>query len=433
MTIPGARGLKSIGRSFVCSILEKQVVQLRQRHNFTVVAVVGSVGKTSTKAAVAQVLSAAKPVRYQSGNYNDRVTVPLLFFGEPLPALWNILAWLGIFRRNKKQIRQANFPYDYVVLELGTDEPGDISEFAYTKPEIAVVTALTPEHMSQFKTLQGVVTEELSVLKYSAQGLINIDESDPKDLQGITTPYKTYSMQDAKADFFATSQDEAELRGQSLRVTAADNTLQVHTALLGSPGAKAVLAAVAVATLLGIEPELISRGVADLPPFPGRLQRLNGIEDSMLIDDTYNSSPAAVSAALNVLESFKAPQRIAILGSMNQMGDMAESAHQEVGSYCDPAQIDYVVTVGRGANTWLAPAARQRGCKVQECNSPHQAGAFVASILKPKAVVLAKGSQDGVYAEEALKPLLRDSADQVKLVRQSPYWLAIKRKQFSDI
>jgi UDP-N-acetylmuramoyl-tripeptide--D-alanyl-D-alanine ligase len=427
------RSIKSLGKSMVCSVLEGQVKRLRLRHDITVVAVVGSVGKTSTKAAIAQVLSTTKKVLYQRGNYNDRATVPLVFFNEPLPALWDVFAWLGVFRRNKQQIRQLDYPYDVVVLELGTDAPGQISEFAYTKPDIAVVTALTAEHMEQFKTLDAVAKEELGVLEFSKTALINSDDANPKYLQNIGATVQTYSLQQPTADYFATSQAAPALQGQAVQIQSKKGSqLHVHTSLLGLPGAKVVLAAVAVAKMVGVADEAIIRGIIALPDFQGRLQRLVGIKDSTLIDDTYNASPAAVTAALDVLQTAEAPQRIAVLGSMNEMGSEAESMHRTAGEYCDPAKLQYVVTIGVDANQWLAPAAREKGCAVQECTSPYQAAEFVKSILQPKAAVLLKGSQNGVFAEEAVKPLLQNPADQSKLVRQSPSWLAVKRKQFTD-
>jgi UDP-N-acetylmuramoyl-tripeptide--D-alanyl-D-alanine ligase len=80
----------------------------------------------------------------------------------------------------------------------------------------------------------------------------------------------------------------------------------------------------------------------------------------------------------------------------------------------------------------LASAAKARGCQVKSFLSPYAAGEFVKELIKSKAIVLAEGSQNGVFAEESLKVLLANPADKDKLVRQSDYWLNIKRKQFTD-
>src|SRR5260221_9448082 len=102
---------------------------------------------------------------------------------------------------------------------------------------------------------------------------------------------------------------------------------------------------------------------------------------------------------------------------MNELGAESASAHQAAGSYCDPQKLDLVVTVGEEAQKYLAPAAQQVGCQVESFATPYQAGEFVASKLKPKTVVLAKGSQNGVFTEEAVKILLNDPADSARLVR----------------
>lgn len=117
---------------------------------------------------------------------------------------------------------------------------------------------------------------------------------------------------------------------------------------------------------------------------------------------------------------------------MNELGDFSEAAHHEIGAYCDPKKVNLVVTVGKHAKTILADAAEANGCHVARCDSPYQAGKLVAERIQPGAVVLAKGSQNGVFTEEAVKQILADGGDVYKLVRQSDFWLAKKRAQFTD-
>ena len=150
------------------------------------------------------------------------------------------------------------------------------------------------------------------------------------------------------------------------------------------------------------------------------------------MDDTYNASPISVKAALDAVYAADSPQRIAILGTMNELGAYTQSAHQEVGAYCDPSKLAMVVTIGSDAQEYLAPAAKDRGCTVYSFDSPYAAGEFVKKKLKKGALVLAKGSQNRVFAEEALKILLANKADAADMVRQSDYWLSIKRQQFED-
>ena len=417
--------MKNYLRGVLCRALERRVVELRAKHDFTVVAVAGSVGKTSTKLAVARLLEATgKKVQYQEGNYNDRVSVPLVFFGETMPSLFNVFAWAGVLRRMSRQVNQP-YPYDVVVVELGTDGPGQLKDFAYIQPDSTVVSAISPEHMLQFGTLDAVAEEELVVAEYSKKLLVNIADVDPKYLEGLK--YVSYGVE-VNADYRVTQTGVRGVTGQTLAVSLPDGSeLQVETAYSGKQGATIVLAAVAVADMLGVEHQQMSSAAASLQPFAGRLQVLEGTNGSTLIDDTYNSSPLATKAALDVLYQADAKQKIAILGDMNELGDSSADEHRDLGAYCRADELDYVITIGVKSRDDLAPAAEAAGCRVKSFTSPVEAGKFVRAIIAPGALILAKGSQNGVFAEEAVKQLLKHPDDTSKLVRQSEEWLAKKR------
>jgi UDP-N-acetylmuramyl pentapeptide synthase len=418
--------IKRYGKDILCRLLEQQVNQLRERNEFTLVAVAGSVGKTSTKLAIAQTLQAAgQRVQFQEGNYNDRLTVPLVIFGASEPAIYNLAAWLRMLWQNQRNLRQA-YPYDVVVVELGVDGPGQMRLFEYLRPELSVVTAVSEEHMAFFKTIEAVAKEELSVFDFSTQVLVNTDDVSSGYLQRDS--YVSYGL-DGR-DYQVALAGKPTGDGQKLNMKLQHAELTYVSKLLGSQGAKVALAAAAVAHMLNIEPDLLKTAVESLRAFAGRMQLLRGKHDSLIIDDTYNASPKAVTAALDVLYSLDAPQRIAILGGMNEMGALSPELHQQVGAYCDPKKLDAVITIGHEAKQYLAPAAKEAGCEVHSYNSPQAAGKATEELLKHGAVVLVKGSQNGVFAEEAVKPLLFHKQDAEKLVRQSPYWMKIKRSQF---
>ena len=417
--------LKKPGKAIVCRLLERQVRQLRAQNDFKIVAVGGSVGKTSAKLAIAKTLATTRKVIYQDGNYNDRLTVPLVLFGRDEPSLTNPFAWIKVLRANKKAL-QKPYPYEFAVLELGTDAPGQMKDFAYLQPDLAVVTAVAPEHMEFFGTLDAVAQEELTVLNYSKDALLNRD-----DIPAEHLPAGPYSQYGANAAYSITERKPDCLKGQRITVHLPDvQTLEAEIKFLGEQGAKIALAAIAAAHKLGLSANQIKAGIEQVRPFAGRMQVLEGLNGSKLIDDTYNASPLAIRAALGVLYETQAPQRIAILGSMNEMGESSAGMHQEVGTYCDPAKLNLVVTIGKQAGEFLAPAALAKGCLVKTFLNPYAAGEFVKSQLQKGAVVLAKGSQNGVFAEEALKQLLANPKDASKLVRQSAQWLNIKEKQF---
>jgi UDP-N-acetylmuramoyl-tripeptide--D-alanyl-D-alanine ligase len=419
--------MKKFAKACVVTILGWQVRRLRKKHDFKVVGVVGSIGKTSTKFAVARVLQQKLRVRFQEGNYNDIVTVPLIFFGQPEPSLFNPLAWLITFIKNEQQI--ANTPdFDVVVVEVGTDGPGQIAAFArYLRLDMTVVTALTPEHMEFFADLAAVAREELSVASYSQELIVNGDLCSA-DYLNVPVPVTMFSSRSGDYQIL----DEQFVDGVaefSIRRNA-QPWLQINMDAVAKSELYSATAAAVVADKLGLTAAQIKKGVAGLEPISGRMQRLKGVKESIILDETYNASPDAVKAALDSLYMMKAPQKIAILGNMNELGVYSKDAHIDIGNYCDAKQLAMVVTIGPEANKYLAPAAMEQGCLVKTFDDPYAAGEFVKSEVQKGAVILAKGSQNNVYAEEAVKPLLANSADFNKLVRQSTAWMKVKDKNF---
>lgn len=418
---------KAIGKDLLCRQLERQVRQLRKKNDFIVVAVAGSVGKTSTKLAIAKTLGASRRVRWQEGNYNDRLTVPLIFFGQQQPGLYNPVAWRKILRENARQLKKP-YPYDIVVVELGTDAPGQLKKFAYLEPDLTILTAIADEHMSQFKSMKAVADEELVPLDFSKRSLLNTDDIPLKYMPKAA--HTSYGLL-TDADYRVISREDRSLQGQKLTFQVAGNKqFAADVAAPGSQGAKIALAAVAVSDMLGLTASEIKKGLHAITPVTGRMQILAGKEGSLIIDDTYNASPVAVEAALDVLYGTDAKQRIAILGSMNELGTDSARLHSEVGGYCNPEKLDLVVTIGREAAENLAPVAKNQGCKVETFMNPYEAGEYVRHRLKQGTVVLAKGSQNGVFAEEAIKVLLANPSQERKLVRQSDYWLKRKKAHF---
>jgi UDP-N-acetylmuramoyl-tripeptide--D-alanyl-D-alanine ligase len=200
--------------------------------------------------------------------------------------------------------------------------------------------------------------------------------------------------------------------------------------VVGEHSIRPAMGAVAVAAKLGLMPDEIAKGLADIRAVPGRMNLLKGVKNSIIIDDTYNSSPLAASSALQALYSLQGPQRIAILGSMNELGVTSATEHEKIGLMCDPMMLSWVITIGEEAEKYLAPAARRRGCQVKSFKSAIDAGGFANEVMAEGAIVLAKGSQGGIYAEEAVK-ILCMMDDDTRLVRQSPEWVQTKDEFFS--
>lgn len=417
--------MKKAAKQLVTTLLGWQVRRLRKKNKLRIIAVAGSVGKTSTKFAIATVLGQRFKVQFQQGNYNDISSVPLIFFGLPLPMLLNPFGWVKVFIRIEQQLRKP-YPYEIVVIELGTDGPGQLKKFGtYLQADIGILTAIAPEHMEFFKDLDAVAQEELQISRLSNSLIVNKDLCDAAYLQKIDKPYISYGIKNP-ADYRVVKLNFHD-EGYDFSVDRYGKPfMELKHEAIADTQLYSITAAVAVAAELGMTPAEITRGIEAIKPVSGRMQRLRGIHESTIIDDTYNASPVATKAALDTLYKLKAPQKIAILGNMNELGSYSEAAHREIGAYCDPRQLDLVVTIGPDANRFLGPAAQAKGCKVRSFDNPVEAGKYLQNVVQENALILAKGSQNGVFAEETVKQLLADRRDQEKLVRQSERWLKVK-------
>jgi len=421
-------------KTYIQKKLEGYVVKYFKKHpEVKLVVVTGSIGKTSTKQAIATLLSTKYRVTMHNGNHNTEMSVPLAILGIEYPDdVHSITSWLTVFSAARRRIREATST-DVIIAELGADRPGDIARFGtYLKPDIAVVTAVTPEHMEFFKTMPVVAEEELASANFSQLAIINRDDIDAQ--------YATY-LTNSNVDTYGTT-GMAEYRFEVEDFTVETGykgfvivpeyarSIPVTIKVIGEHSLRPVMAAVAVSMKLGLIPDQVAEGLAMIKAVPGRMNVLRGIDNTIVIDDTYNSSPLAASSALQVLYGLQVPQRIAILGSMNELGDTSEEEHRKLGALCDPNLLSYVITIGDDAEKFLAPAARARGCSVKSFKSALDAGAFARSITEEGAAILVKGSQGNIYAEEAVKMLCVMSEDD-ELVRQSPAWIAKKDAFFS--
>jgi len=420
-------------KKFIQKRLERLVKKYFKKKGIKLVVVVGSVGKTTTKMAIATVLGEKYAIRVHEGNHNTHLSAPLAMLGIEYPDnIRSLSSWLAVWRAAQIRMKQED-DVDVVIQELGADRPGDIAQFgSYLTPDIAVVTAVSPEHMEFFKTMDGVAQEELQVASFAKLTVINRDDiAEEYAKYANTNQIDTYGLGE-KAEYRIVLEPSGPLDGRIGKLFTVEwGELPVSLQVIGEQGVKSAAAAALVGAKLGLTSQQIAVGLSKIRPVKGRMNVLRGLEDSVLIDDTYNSSPLAVKVALETLYAIDAPQRIVILGSMNELGDMSAQAHEQVGKMCDPAKLEWVVTVGDEAEKYLAPVATAQGCQVKSFKSPYEAGGFVHSVLKPKAVVLAKGSQNGVFCEEALKVLLHTTEEEESLVRQSDYWLERKREQFS--
>ena len=404
---------------------------LKSHPNVKLIAVVGSVGKTSVKSATATVLAEKFTVRHSRGNLNTTLSAPLEILGVDGPKnAKSPLAWLKVFAAARASIHTPDAP-DIIIQECGIDRPGEMSIFTkYMQPDIAIITSVAPEHMEFFKTMDTVAREELSISQAAKKTIFNLHDIDKKYHFLIAGNRVSYGDQAAdvflKIKKFTGSGCEANLQfsGKTSRM--------VTISMLGEHNIRSITGAAAAGLACGMDIEEVAASLEKIQPVSGRMNILHGIRGYTLLDDTYNASPIAMEHSLKTLYSLEAKHKIAVLGDMNELGDISEAEHKKIGKLCDPKQLDLIITVGSLSKNHLAPAAEANGCKVTSFQSAPEAGEFLKNSDIKDATILFKGSQGGIYLEETINPLLKNPADSQKLVRQSDTWLEKKRRFFES-
>ena len=352
----------------------------RGRWGGKVVGVTGSAGKTTTKDAIAHLLSTELPVGKTEGNLNNHVGVPLSILRLP------------------DECRVG-------VLEMGMNHAGEIRVLASIgKPEIGVVTNVGYAHMESFRSVEEIALakrELIEGLPRDGVAVLNADDPRVSRFREIHAgPVVTFGFGES-ADVRA---EDAGCDGQGthFRVEGVDFT----TGLAGRHAVMNFLAAIAVARVFGIGPERLREAVRTFPAAKMRGERVE--RDGMVIwNDCYNSNPEAARSMIDVLRSTPARRRIAVLGEMLELGDAADRLHREVGAYAAGHDVDVLIGVGGHAQA-MVEAARTAGLAEADAlfvEDPARAGAMVRGIARSGDALLFKGSR-GVRVERALERFL---------------------------
>ncbi len=418
----------------ITRLLDHYVRQVRRTHGLTVIAVTGTIGKTSAKMAIAELLATKHVLWVEPKNHNSDRAVRLTFFGLEFPnhSRW-LLRWVPVLWRVHR--RSQNFPYRYVVLELAESRQRSLQQFvAELQPEIGVVTAVSPVHLSYFSTYDRVIEAVWSLATACQTIVFNADFRDLVSYAERTDgPIMSYGLRSGDVRINGVRRTSKGLRAE-LQMPNADRQA-IQTQLVARQSLYSVAAAAAVAHVLGWNPREIAASASNLQPVPGRMRPMKGINNALLLDDCFNASPMSMQAALETLASYPG-KKIAVLGSMNELDQETRAAHAQVGRQV--AQVaDELIVIGEAARNYLAPAARRAGMasrRIHAFDRANQCGEVLRSLITPKSTVLFKGSQGNVYVEEAMKFVLADplQADS-ELIRQHGSWRHRKRGFFTEL
>ena len=357
-----------------------QLARCRRRQlGVRVCAVAGSNGKTTTKELIRAALSTRYRVHATQGNFNNLIGAPLTLLAAPADA-------------------------EVIIAEIGTNSPGEIALLAaIVEPDAAVVTGISAEHLEGLGDLEGVLREETSVLPWVPENGIVIVADDPPMLA-----HRARAMRAQGNVLVAglTELADEELRGTNLtlddegRASFQWNGRDVALELRGRHNARNALIALGIAQAWDVEADAAIEGVQKLMP-PKMRTEFHRIGDLVVIADCYNANPASVGAAVDLLASMpRRGGRIAVLGSMLELGPQSALIHSEVAQEVVDRNFDFVVATGEFADAF-GPHRATLGSRLITSADPLDAFDDLAQIMTGFEVVLLKGSR-GVALERLL-------------------------------
>ena len=386
----GSSGTPEAGRKFLIRVddttraLGALARHRRLESGARVVAITGSVGKTTTRAAAAAAIGAAFPVFQSRSNWNNHWGLPLSLLaaeGEPVG-----------------------------VVELGMSAPGEIRDLtAIAVPDCGLITTIAEAHLEFFGSLDAIADAKGELYEALPAGAVAVVNADDARVQGQADRFAgrrlTYGFSsgtDVHGAAFRALPDGLEFRASACGGAG----VPVRCRLEGHHNAMNVLAGIAAATALGVPLEAAAGGVAELAPLPGRGRRIRLSAGATAIDDTYNANPRAMLAAIRSLAA-AAPgpggRRVLVAGAMLELGAASEALHARCGRTAAAAGLDLVVGVG-ALGAVLAEAAARRGAPAATAGDPDAAAELLAGALRPGDLALFKASR-GVRLERALRRL----------------------------
>lgn len=403
----------------ILKILAKLVLK---KYKPIVIAITGSVGKTSTKEAIYHVLKShfgEKEVRRNQRNYNNEIGVPLTIFGLETAGR-SIFGWIFKFIKIFWMIiSKVSYP-SFLVLEMGADRPGDIKYLIdFVHPKVGVITALgeIPVHVEFFDDPQQVAKEKrnlITCLQENEIAVLNYDDDAVRQLgEGIKAKVSTYGLKE-KADVRATNYDlrlniNSNVSELNFKLEFKGSTVPVKLLnVLGVQHLYSALGAAAVGIIFNLNLVEISEALKEFEPLPGRMHLIKGIKNSLIIDDSYNAALLSMEAALESLRIFESRRKVVVLGDMLEIGEYAPEAHRRVGGKA-AAIADLIFTIGPRSE-FIAEAAIKYGFdekKIFQFMVSDDAGKKLQEELKEGDIILIKGSR-AMKMEKIIKEIMAE-------------------------
>jgi UDP-N-acetylmuramoyl-tripeptide--D-alanyl-D-alanine ligase len=365
--------------------------EIRRRASALVVAITGSAGKTTTKELTAALLDAKFEVFRNRGNLNNHIGLPL-------------------------SLAELRAGPDVAVVELGMNHKGEISTLvALAEPEVRVWTNVGNAHIGFFASRDDIADAKAEILERARATDLLVANADDDAVMARATAFRgrlvTFGLSES-ATIRATNVSERGIDGTSATIVTPAGNIDIALPLVGAGNLLNTLAAVAVALDLGVSLDDIAARIATLTPASKRGEVVRLSTGVTVVDDSYNSSPAALLQSLGALKVTTATRRAAVLGEMLELGDHAISLHEECGRAAAGSNLAWLVTVGGAPARAMAGAAVSAGmpeAAVTHVATADDAADQAVSRLKPGDVVLIKGSR-GIGVDRVVASLKEEAA-----------------------
>jgi UDP-N-acetylmuramoyl-tripeptide--D-alanyl-D-alanine ligase len=343
---------------------------VRQQSRARILALTGSQGKTTVKEMTAAILRKAGAVLSTQGNLNNDYGVPLTLL-------------------------RLEAVHDFAVIELGANAVGEIAyTAAITQPDIAHITCVAPTHVEGFGSLEGVAAAKAEIwqgLQQQGVAVLNLDDSNimqnfmPRpDLRVVTISASGKALADYRIEQLV----DHGLSGSYFELQAPQGSTAIALSLPGRHNAANALAAAALALEAGATLAQVKHGLEAAHSVKGRLVIKRGRHQIVILDDTYNASPASFKAAIDVLAA-QPGIRIIAAGDMGELGELKVSGHREVGAYAKACGIDHFYATG----TLMREAVAAFGPTAVHAENCLELGKLLESLLDSHVSVLVKGSR----------------------------------------
>jgi len=398
-----------------------------------IVAITGSVGKTSTKEACLSVLQTKFRVRQSQGNYNNELGMPLTIIGAE-SAGRNLLVWTGILIKGFiKLFYQSDYP-QVLVLELGVDHPGNMEYLTRIlgRIDVAVITDIGISHLEFFPDQSALAREKLNLIRRlpsDSSAILNFDS--PKVYEGRNqTKAKVFGYgfgdeTEIRATDFHLIESEG-CQGANFKAHYKGNVMPFFLPnSLGQPGVYAALAALGVGLHFGINLVEASEALKSYKPPLGRQRFIAGVNNTSIIDDTYNAAPASTIMAIDTLNNIAKARKVIAIGSMAELGAQSDAGHKAVAAKIVESAISLVFLVGEEAKTIREELLRRKfNGRVEWFPNSDLAKTRVKKNILTGDAILVKGSQSARMEKIVKEIMAEPSRASELLVRQSPKWLS---------